>query len=119
MTTNKDGQTSNSSTGLPTHAENTGAPGTPPEPQEQIEDEIEIGPPINGCHKPIKTNLAKGNAMASMVEDLELSRTQKHDKNYIQLILKCSIHKSKQLHDCIILYDIVILRKFNLKRFRI
>ena len=83
MTTNKDGQASNSSTGLPTHAENTGAPRTPPEPQEQIEDEIEIGPPINGCHKPIKTNLAKGNAMASMVDDLELSRTQKVDKNYI------------------------------------
>ncbi len=65
MTTNEDGQASNSPTGLPTYAANTGAPKTTPEPQEQIEDEIEIGPPINGCHKPIKTNLAKGNAMAA------------------------------------------------------
>ena len=83
MTTDKDGQTSNSSAGLPTRVENTGASGTPPKPQEQIEDEIEIGPPINGCHNPIKTSLAKGNAMASIVKDLEISRTQKQDKNYI------------------------------------
>ena len=48
-----------------------------------------------------------------------IQKKRKHDKNYIHLISKCSIHKGKQLHDCIILYDIVILRKFNLKRFRI
>ena len=83
MATNKDGQTSNSPTVLPAHARNTGAPETTLEAQEQTEDEFEVGPPINGCHKPIKTNLAKGNAMASIVADLEVSRTQKVDRKYI------------------------------------
>ena len=72
MVNNRDGQASNSPIKLPTQAGNTGAPETTPEPQEQIEDEIEVGPPKNGCHKPIKTNLAKGNAMASIVADLEV-----------------------------------------------
>ena len=83
MVNNRDGQASNSPIKLPTQAGNTGAPKTAPEPQEQIEDEIEIGPSINGCHNPVKTNLAKGDAMTSIVNDLETSRAQKLDKHYI------------------------------------
>ena len=45
MSTNKGDQTSNSSADPPTHEGRAGTPGpTTPELQEQIEDEIEVGP---------------------------------------------------------------------------